>query len=206
MAQIISSLPDSASGFKHGLSDKGKAQAAVVHEELFRQADFFGAPDTSEVVVYASDFRRTLETAQGLANGLNSISDGPEASPLAPCPSPALRERSFGSLNLKSDSHYASVWEADADPAGEWGERGREADLGVEPVQSVQERATRFLVEEVERNHSGALVVLVAHGDILQILQTAFERVDPRTHRNLPHLNPCGVRSLVLKPLAPPEK
>ena len=45
------------------------------------------------------------------------------------------------------------------------------------------------------------MVVLVAHGDVLQILQTRFACVDPRTHRSLPHLETAPLRSLSL-PLA----
>ena len=40
------------------------------------------------------------------------------------------------------------------------------------------------------------MVVLVAHGDVLQIAQTAFADVDPRTHRSLEHLETATLRKL----------
>jgi hypothetical protein len=45
-------------------------------------------------------------------------------------------------------------------------------------------------------------VILVAHGDVLQILQTAFEGVDPREHRSLPHLPNAELRWLNAPPSA----
>ena len=47
-----------------------------------------------------------------------------------------------------------------------------------------------------EKEHQPWQVLLVAHGDVLQILQTAFTRVDVRTHRSLPHLETATVREL----------
>ena len=41
------------------------------------------------------------------------------------------------------------------------------------------------------------MVVLVAHGDVLQILQTSFARVDVRQHRSLEHLQTATLRELV---------
>lgn len=43
---------------------------------------------------------------------------------------------------------------------------------------------------------SGADVLLVSHGDVLQILQTYTGGTDPRLHRQLPHLNTGEVRQL----------
>jgi hypothetical protein len=39
-------------------------------------------------------------------------------------------------------------------------------------------------------------VVLVAHGDVLQILQTAFARVDVTRHRSIEHLPTATLRAL----------
>lgn len=68
-------------------------------------------------------------------------------------------------------------------------------------MQSVQDRGTRF-VADLEDHHTDfepALILLVSHGDLLQILQTGFERMDPRAHRALPHIDPCGVRQVFLR-------
>merc|ERR1719414_343626 len=42
------------------------------------------------------------------------------------------------------------------------------------------------------------MVVLVSHGDALQLLQTAFQGVSPSEHRSLPHLHPGELRELCL--------
>lgn len=166
VARIISCLPDTASGFKHGLSVRGHAQAQQAAAQLERLVGGFGGlgvsdsngdsgscgvKNFSEIVVYASDFRRTAETAKQLCKGLGL--------PRGPSWAPALRERSFGRLNLKADAaNYARCWAADADSSMPW---GLEAAEGVEPCQAVQSRATAFVATELEEIHDGALLVLV---------------------------------------------
>ena len=62
------------------------------------------------------------------------------------------------------------------------------------------------LIGEIERELGGFsgnddvpwTVLLVAHGDVLQIAQTAFARADPTQHRDLPHLETAAVRELVV--------
>jgi len=39
-------------------------------------------------------------------------------------------------------------------------------------------------------------IILVSHGDTLQILQTYFQGIDPHRHRTLPHLETCTFRLL----------
>ena len=93
---------------------------------------------------------------------------------------------------------YPEVWAADADaarPLGLW------ADAAVEPAAAVQDRATRLVRALDARHGPGAVLALVAHGDLLQILQTAFARADARAHRSLPHLETAEVRFLELAPL-----
>ena len=111
----------------------------------------------------------------------------------------ALRERWFGELDGGADTRYAEVWEADARDAGS------EA-FGAESVLSVRNRTVEFV-----RWLDGALpvpasdpglrynVMLCAHGDVLQILQTAFKRADPRKHRSFEHLENAEVRELELE-------
>jgi broad specificity phosphatase PhoE len=43
------------------------------------------------------------------------------------------------------------------------------------------------------------MVVLVSHGDVLQILQTAFEGLDPSKHRSIPHLPTAELRQLMMR-------
>jgi broad specificity phosphatase PhoE len=110
----------------------------------------------------------------------------------------SLRERSFGTLDLlEDDVNYERVWAAD--DAAENASGGL-LEEGVESVLSVQDRSTRFIVEELEEDHVDDLIVLVGHGDLLQILQTGFQQIDPRLHRTLPHMSQCEFRSLELTP------
>ena len=76
--------------------------------------------------------------------------------------------------------NYAHVWAADeTDPV--------HADGNVEPAAAVLDRATA-LIAQLERQHCGRDILLVSHGDTLQILQAGFSGVDPSKHRLLPHL------------------
>jgi broad specificity phosphatase PhoE len=61
----------------------------------------------------------------------------------------------------------------------------------------VLDRATA-LVADLERRYSGRDVLLVSHGDTLQILQAGFARMDPAAHRRLPHLGVAEIRPLRL--------
>ena len=62
---------------------------------------------------------------------------------------------------------------------------------------AVLDRTTAF-VAALERRHSGRDILLVSHGDTLQILQAGFLRVDPSRHRSLPHLATAEIRRLHL--------
>ncbi|MBO0776261.1 MAG: histidine phosphatase family protein, partial [Actinobacteria bacterium] len=71
-------------------------------------------------------------------------------------------------------------------------EAGRR-DNDVEPVTAVLDRTTAF-VAALEREHRGRDILLVSHGDALQILQAGFAGVDPARHRSLPHLRTAEIR------------
>ena len=70
--------------------------------------------------------------------------------------------------------------------------------MNVESVMSVIDRTTS-LIEELEQKHDNCIIILVAHGDVLQILQTAFLDISPREHRKLPHLKQAEIRRMSLK-------
>lgn len=108
-----------------------------------------------------------------------------------------LRERYFGDWNGKSDSHYQDVWDHDCHDANH-------QEYNCESVNSVVSRTTDLIIDieqELQKDHpqTSFQVILVAHGDVLQILQTAFLKVDGRVHRSLDHLETATVRQLVLK-------
>ena len=151
--------------------------------------------DPSTLLVVASPFSRTLETAT-LASaavgikGFENVGDQEKASggAAAAAAEPrfsadeALRERHFGGFELQSHDHYKTVWVEDARdvnwraPAkkkgsGDDDEEGGGDDGGGEEGESVVDVAARLrdLFARLEAAHSGKNILLVAHGDTLSI-------------------------------------
>jgi probable phosphoglycerate mutase len=52
------------------------------------------------------------------------------------------------------------------------------------------------VVVDCENRYSGQVILLISHGDALQILQTAFAGQDASTHRQLEHLQTAEIRQL----------
>ena len=166
---IVSRLATDEDG-DYGLSELGRQQARDA-----ASASGLG----SGTLICSSDFARARETAEIVRACL-----GAPAITLAA----ALRERDFGAWEGTSSASYAKVWAADAvDP-------GHAAD-SVEPASAVLDRATA-LVADLERRHSGRDILLVSHGDTLQILQAGFHDIDPARHRALAHLGTAEIRRL----------
>ena len=165
---IVSSAEAGRSG-DWGLTELGREQA-----EAAARASGLG-PGT---VTYCSDFARARETAQVAARCLGAA---------PPLEAVELRERFFGCYDGTSSANYALVWERD--------EAGTGQAPGVEPAAAVLARAAR-LIAAVEERHAGRDVLLVSHGDTLQVLQAGFAGLDPALHRRLPHLETAEVRAL----------
>ena len=135
----------------------------------------------SDVVLICSDFRRARETAEIVRQRLGCKS---------PLLDPRLRERNFGNLELGDDSGYDDVWREDALDA--------DSELNhVESVNQVMFRVTA-VIAEYETNYSAASILLVSHGDALQLLQTAFLKKPASQHRDLRHLQTAEIRQLLL--------
>jgi len=158
----------------YGLSEGGRAQVAA---SLARCSDLDGS-----TLILSSDFSRALESARIAGERL--------ACAAPPRIETRLRERDFGTFELGSSAAYEVVWQADAlDP--------ERAANGVESAASVTCRMTS-LVAELESTFSGATLLLVSHGDPLQLLQTAFAKQPASRHRELPHLETAEIRRLEL--------
>lgn len=170
---IIVSRP--ATGCReYGLSDLGRRQVAA-SLAAGRELD-------ADTLIVSSDFRRALETAQIAYRTL--------ACKMPLCIDERLRERDFGELESASDQNYPRVWSEDArDPDGEA--------LGVESANRVMRR-TSALVIDLESRYRDASLLLVSHGDALQLLQAAFCKQDASQHRSLRHLETAEIRPLVL--------
>lgn len=167
---VIVSAPEQRALTEVGLTDLGRDQAAEAGET----ARALGLGPATRIL--SSDFARARETAMVLAASLGAA---------APRWEPRLRERGFGEHEEGPVSAYELVWAADA--------THRDPGQGVEPVASVAARVAEVLAEQEDPE---ADVVLVAHGDVLQIALALGAGVDPHDHRGQPHLANAELRAL----------
>ena len=169
---IIISHPDSGVLDEFGLSGVGRDQA---HQSAVVSS--FGA----DLVIYSSDFSRARQTAEIVreASGAGDI-----------ILSEKLRERQFGDWERSSHDNYESVWSDDS-------KNSAHTINHVESIDTVLSRATELIVE-LESLYMSRTILLVSHGDTLQILQTGFQKVDPASHRLLQHLETAEIRQMKL--------
>jgi glucosyl-3-phosphoglycerate phosphatase len=179
---IIVSDADTDAAGDYGLSDLGREQVLAAAR---------GSALPRQTLIYASDFARAAQTAQLVREHLQSP---------GVILTPALRERYFGRWDGTPTANYEHVWavdEAGGPHAGSAHEDSAHEDNGVESAHHVLDRVTA-LIAGLERQHSGRDILLVSHGDTLQILQAGFSRMDPAAHRHLPHLDTAEIRRMSL--------
>jgi probable phosphoglycerate mutase len=158
-----------------GLTAEGQAQVALA----VREAQNRGIIDR-QTTIYTSDFKRCRETS-AVARAILQCA-GVHLTI-------ALRERNFGMWERTSHWHYQHVWDLDAqDPDHE--------NAGVESANTVRQRVLALLAD-LERLYRQTTILLVSHGDVLQILQTAFCRLPAACHRQFPPLVPAEIRELI---------
>ena len=105
-----------------------------------------------------------------------------------------LRERFFGDFEGTSNENYERVWAEDAKDADH-------TKHNCESVNSVIDRASEFVCSVESSLDPGHVVLLVAHGDVCQILETAFLGIDGASHRTATeHLDTATLRRLELGP------
>lgn len=157
---------------KYGLTKVGREQVAESVERLMDVLD-------RETVIVASDFKRTLETAEIVRAAFGAEKVRPD---------PRLRERYFGQWDGACYTHYSDTWKKDAiDPD--------QVVDGVESANAVQRRMVGAVLS-LDEEFSGRTIVLVSHGDPLRLLQTAFEGLDTVLNRTLPYFETAGWRLL----------
>ncbi|MFT7492154.1 MAG: broad specificity phosphatase PhoE [Pseudohongiellaceae bacterium] len=177
-------VSDPATGCTNfGLTEKGRQQVVASISDYQRQ----NSPVTEGAVhpiskVISSDFLRTTETAN-LSTQTLVIT--------APQVETGLRERFFGDWEGKSDSHYPKIWSTDNDLA-------TQAAQCIESVDEVRQRGLR-VIEKLDAQFSGEVILLVSHGDMLQILLTAFVGIPAQQHRTLPHHAQADIKLLVAR-------
>jgi broad specificity phosphatase PhoE len=177
-AGIIVSRIDNDRRGDYGLSEAGRQQVLAAAGDC-------GLP--ASTVICSSDFSRARQTADIVRACLGAPEVVIEPGVII---ERALRERYFGDWEGSTTGNYARVWAADEANAGQTADN-------VEPVSAVLDRATA-LIADLERRYSGRDILLVSHGDTLQILQAGFLRTDPSRHRSLPHLETAEIRRLRL--------
>lgn len=214
VAQIIASSPVIATQ-KYGLSDVGKEQAALAGQDVvqaFHKAAAASPQRTSSILLLTSDLLRAKETAEIVQQYVqqagiplyyehdnDSIDDDPSPSLIITnkhdienglAIETRLRERWFGEWDGTSDKNYPETWKHDVlDPD--------HTIRGVESVHQVVDRTTECIVEWDNRVQN-CFVICVAHGDVLQIMQTAFAKMDAAKHRSLDHLETATLRQIKL--------
>ena len=158
----------------YGLSDLGREQV----KNTISQSSL-----NSDARIFSSDFKRARETAEIVHDNLQ-------------CQQPVLfekrlRERFFGDLELGPDNRYAEIWSNDTS-------QSEQETHGAESIFSVVQRAFEVILY-CEETMDAETCLLIAHGDILQILQTVFYGLPATHHRELPHLETAEVRLLKIK-------
>ena len=169
MAGVIVSNPEV------GVESYGLTVLGV--EQVTRSLGKISEAPGSNVSIYSSDFLRTTQTAKLAAR---HFTNEPEILFIE-----ALRERYFGSLDGGPDSAYEKVWCEDLESTGH-------GSCGVESIDSVLARL-ETLITRIERENSRQKILLVSHGDVLNMLQTQFRGERANHHRSA---NPFAVGEL----------
>ncbi|MCG8452407.1 MAG: histidine phosphatase family protein [Spirochaetales bacterium] len=154
---------------------------------------------SSNLVIVSSPFLRARETAEtvcALVGGGGVALDE------------NLRERWFGTLDGKEDSFYSQAWKWDeshlaqktwdvpSPPNPSWGKDSvAESPEGVEDCLTVLQRLLLVLHGQ-EKRHTGASILLVSHGDPLDILLAWSQGHSPYEHRKIPGMNTAEIRPL----------
>ena len=156
---------------QYGLTELGEQQA----QQSIAASDF-----KQDTIIVSSDFKRARETAEIVKQHLKCEKDVIE--------SWKLRERFFGEWEGTPVQNYQNVWLADIQ---------NDLDPGYK-VESVNQVVQRFLelILTLESTFQKREIILVSHGDILQIGQAFLQNTDPHQHRNLPHLGTAEIRHL----------
>lgn len=176
--EIVLSHPEDGQKEEYTLTPEGEKQARVSLEKAKAE----GVLDQN-TIIYSSPFSRAKRTAEIAKEVL-----GVEGEIIF---DERLRERWFGNWEQTHTSAYQKVWDVDK-------ENPEHKEAGVESALEVQKRTTE-LVNELEKKYEGKNILLVSHGDALQILQTGFHKKSPAVHRDLKHLETAEVRNLKLE-------
>jgi probable phosphoglycerate mutase len=161
-----------------GLNDTGLWQARRVGEAL---------ADEPIAAIYASDLARAWQTALEIARprGIEVKAE------------PALRERAFGHFEGRT---FADIDASLPEQARLWRTRDPAfaPEGGGESLLAFRERVTGIAAQLAQR-HPGELVVLVAHGGVMDVLYRAATRQELQAPRTW-HLGNAAINRLLWTP------
>ncbi len=161
-----------------GLNDIGLWQAERVGRAL---------EDEPVAAIYASDLSRAWQTAQAIAKPRN----------LAVQPEPGLRERAFGHFEGRTFADIDATLPAEARL---W--RSRDPEFaphgGGESLLTFRDRITG-VAARLAAKHPGELVVMVAHGGVMDVLYRAATRQELQAPRTW-HLGNAAINRLLWTP------
>ncbi|KAG4168577.1 Agropine synthesis reductase [Gossypium arboreum] len=155
---IVSSL-ENGIRLEYQLASEGVEQAELAGKLFLKELKENDIPLENVRMCY-SPFARTRHTAEVVASTLNLPFEGPQCKVMED-----LRERYFGpSFELLSHDKYTEIWAMD------------EKDPFTRPEggESVDDVASRLAsaMATMESEYQGCTILVVSHGDPLQILQT----------------------------------
>lgn len=167
---LIVSHPQNAIN-DYGLTTKGAEQ--VMNAALSTRLK-------NDTVIICSDYKRARETAEIVKSILGCSAELHLE--------PKLRERDFGQWELTDHKNYETVWRNDIS-------HPQKKINDVETVNKVLERCLS-VIEDLENKHRNRTILLVGHGDVLQVLLSYQHNIDPRFHRSLSSIGNADIRSL----------
>lgn len=133
-----------------------------------------------DTIIVSSDYLRARETAEIMHSVLSCKSEITFNT--------NLRERDFGDWELSDHSNYEKVWFHDLNSSAQPSNK----------VESVTQTLNRGLsvIDSLETEYQDRSILLVSHGDVLQILLAHHHQMNPRFHRSLRSLANADIRSL----------
>ncbi|XP_021832923.1 uncharacterized protein LOC110772765 isoform X1 [Prunus avium] len=156
---IIVSSMENGTRPEYQLAPEGVSQAQLAGQLFQKVLEENNIPIDSVHICY-SPFSRTTHTAQVVASVLNIQFEGAQCKVME-----NLRERFFGpSYELLSHDKYHDIWALD----------GKDPLTRPEGGESVDDVACRLAeaIATMESQFQGCAILVVSHGDTLQILQT----------------------------------
>ncbi|GMN50083.1 hypothetical protein TIFTF001_019246 [Ficus carica] len=160
---------ENGTGPEYALASEGINQAHLAGQLFLKELKENNIP-IEDVRICYSPFSRTTHTAKVVASVLSIPFEGSQCKAIED-----LRERYFGpSFELQSHDKYPEIWALhEKNPF-------TRAEEGGESVDDVASRLTRALAT-MEAQFQGCNVLVVSHGDPLQILQTILTAAKQHT-------------------------